>query len=336
MPLSFAPRGLALGLGSLLILAAGACNWIVNPPAPLPNLTPGDKVYTPTTTKVGVTGFGINGALDVLPPGTGGIGAMIFVVNNGNAPVPAGYTITDVVSATHLVSTGTSVGFMPVPGPPLFTATVPGPALAAKETAAVGPIMVPIPKCGVYVETVTVDSADVVKESSESDNVRSYFFEVPGTMMVDLSVVENANSLWHATAAQIAAGASPGPPAGWLVSTGTGFATHTFTITPVAATAPPSTYYYNYYQKPIFGSLGSSMILSGPAPVQPPAPPVGAPVAISFQVDSLNTHNNTPSTDILELKLAKEEILGMVTAITSEGCFVTQKSAKVTIAHPAR
>ena len=314
----------ALSVVALPLLAA--CGGLRPPPPPQPNLRwDGPKVYFPPSVAVQVSGFGINGPIDVLPPMPPPYPVTIArdILNDGTAAAAAGYQISETVQRLNLISTGSSIGFVAAPVPPITSQTVLGPALAA---AAGSPVIFtfPVPACGIYMETLVVDGAGAVAESNEADNSAVHYFAVPGSMMVNIAAAPPGPvRMWHA----------PGPPGGLAGPPPGGgpLVTHTFTIT---ATSPATTFHYNYRQAPYMGSQGSVGVLVGPAPVMPPAPPVAGPIVIAFQVTP-RSHNDAPMTDILT-ETVQEDFVPKVTAITSDACFVTQTAAKVKILHPGR
>jgi hypothetical protein len=305
----------------LLVFVIAGCRQ-PQPPPPQPDLAwTGPKLYAPPSTVVPVSGFGLNGQVDVLPPAPPAYPVVIArdFVNLGNLALPAGYQLTEVVQALNLVSTGTTIGFVPSAAPAIATLTQLGPALAPRDTATAVFAFV-VPQCGMYRETLTLDATSAATESNESNNVATHDFFVPGAMSVTVTVGPSPSEhMWHATAG----------PAPNFVTVYPAFpaTTHTFTITPAAGT----TYYFSYRTVPLIGALGSTGVLTGPAPVLPPAAPVGGVTTITFQVTP--TTHNVPATDILT-DLATENFVPKVTAITSDGCMVDQQTAKVRVSHP--
>lgn len=309
----------------LVLVVTGSTCRQARPLPPQPNLRwDGPKSYVPSSVTVQVSGFGINGSLDVLPAGPFPYAVTVTrdSFNDGTADAPAGYQISETVERLNLVSTGSSIGFVPAPIPPIFSQTQLGPALpSGSSTSAI--FSFPVPACGIYVETLTLDGAGSVAESNETDNVAQHYFAVPGNMLVNITVNPTGPvRMWHDQNAP--AGFAPTPAGGSLI-------THTFTIT---ATSPGTTFHYNYRQAPFVGSQGSVGKLVGPPPVMPPSTPVAGPIVITFQVTP-RTHDDAPATDILT-ETVQEHFVPKVTAITSDGCFVRQNAAQVTVAHPGR
>jgi hypothetical protein len=306
-----------------LLLAFSSCR--PSPPStppPQPDLAwTGPKLYAPPSVIIPISGFGLSGQVDVLPPAPPAYPVVISrdFVNAGNAALSAGYQITETVVAMNFVSTGTTVGFVPSAAPPIASLTQLGPALAPGDTAT-AVFGFTVPGCGMYQETLTLDATGVAAESNEPNNMAVHHFVVPGNMNVTVTLAPNRpEHMWHANA---------GPAPGFVtVFPAFPAVTHTFTITP----SPGTTYYFNYKTTPYTGFLGAVGQFVGPPPVQPPAAPVGGVTVIRFQVTPA-THS-VPATDILT-DLGTENFVPKVTAITSDGCVVVQQSAKVMVSHP--
>jgi hypothetical protein len=312
-------------LAAAFVIVVGAAGCVSTPITPTgPNLEwDGPKFYSSGSVAIPIAGFGLNGSIDVLPvtaPAT--VTITRVVTNSGTNPVPAGYLINETVQAMQFRSVSGTAGFIPAPVAPVTNQTVIGPALAPGDSVPVT-FTFGVPACGVYRETLTADSASVVVETEERDNIAEHYFGVAGTMAVNITVApNNALSVWHAPA-----GAGPAPP--WTaVMPAFPAITHTFTIT---AAAPGTTFYYNYHRPVVIGVFGTASQLIGPAPVSPPGPPVAGPVAITHQVTPRT--NDPPPTDIL-LDVAIENFLPKVTAITSDGCAIRQQTAQVRVVHP--
>lgn len=324
----FVKRGMwtRSALCALSVVLLASCAGRALPPPPRPNLRwDGPKTYVPPSVTVQVSGFGINGPLDVLPPMPPPYPVTIArdVLNDGTAGAPAGYQISETVQRLNLLSTGSSIGFVPAPIPPIFSQTLLGPALTAgSSTPAV--FTFGVPACGIYMETLTLDGAGSVAESNEADNAAAHYFAIPGSMTVNIAAMPPGPvRMWHGPGGP-AGFASPPPGGGPLI-------THTFTIT---ATAPGTTFHYNYRQTPYIGSQGSVGQLVGPPPVMPPVPAVAGPIVITFQVTP-RTHNDAAMTDILT-ETVHEDFVPKVTAITSDACYVTQNAVQVKVVHPGR
>ena len=322
-PRSMVARFSALML-LVLVVTGGSCRRATPPPVPpQPNLRwDGPKTYVPPSVTVQVSGFGINGPLDVLPASSFPFPVTVTrdVLNDGTADSPAGYQISETVERLNLVSTGSSIGFVPAPIPPIFSQTRTGPALQpGSSTSEI--FSFPIAACGIYQETLALDGASSVAESNEADNVAVHYFAVPGNMSLNITVNPlGLVQMWHGPNAP---GGLLEPPAG-----GGPLTTHTFTI---RASSPGTTFHYNYRQAPFIGSQGSIGQLVGPAPVMPPAPPVAGPIVITFQVTP-KTHRGAPRDILTDTVL--EHFASKVTAITSDACSVRENSALVTVVHP--
>lgn len=317
-----------LSLFMLLVLFVTGSTCRRTPPLqPQPNLRwDGPKSYVPSSVTLTVSGFGINGPLDVLPPVPPPYVITVTrdISNDGTADAPAGYQISETVQRLNLVSTGSSIGFVPAPIAPIFSQTLLGPDLSrGSSTSTI--FSFPVSACGIYLETLTLDGTGSVAESNETDNVAQHYFAVPGTMSLNITVNPmGLVQMWH----------DPNPPTRDFAAPPVGggpLITHTFTIT---ATSPGTTFHYNYRQAPFIGSQGSVGQLVGPPPVLPPMTPVAGPIVITFQVTP-RTHNDAPVTDILT-ETVQEHFVPKVTAIAADGCFVRQNSAQVKVVHPGR
>lgn len=295
-------------------------------PPPQSNLRwEGPKTYSPTSgTSVGVNGFGINDVVEILPPAPPAYPLTVTrdFGNDGAVNSPAGYRVSETVERLVLRSTGTMIGFIPAPMPPVFAGTFIGPALAVGSTSS-AVFTFPVPACGIYRETLRLDSTNAVAESNENDNIAVHHFFVPGNMQVTITKTPNsATTFWHGPA---------GGPSWATPIPGPSIISHTFVI---AAATPGTTFHYNYPTAPVIGALGSVALFTGPPPVMPPAPPVAGPIAISLQITP-NGHNDSPMTDILT-ETAQERFSMKVTAITSDACTVQQSAGQVTVVHPGR
>lgn len=295
-------------------------------PPPQPNLRwDGPKTYSPTTgTSVGVSGFGINDVVEILPPAPPPYPLSIArdFMNDGAVNAPAGYGVSETVERLVLRSTGTMIGFIPAPMPPVFAGTFIGPALSVGSSSS-AVFTFAVPGCGIYRETLRLDSTNAVAESNESDNIATHHFFVPGSMQVSITRTPNQGvTFWH----------GPPPNPSWASPIiGANAISHTFVI---AAATPGTTFHYNYPTAPRILSMGSTAQFIGPPPVVPPAPPVAGPITITLQITP-NSHDDSPMTDILT-ETAQERISMKVTAITSDACTIQQSAGPVTVVHPGR
>ncbi len=311
-------------LALLAVLTATGCrHQAANPDGP--NLTwDGPKIYAPPSVPLTVSGLGLNGTVDQLPgPAPMPVTISRVITNTGNQPVPAGYEVNETVELMQFVAIAGSAGFVPNASvPPITNQTVLGSALAPGDSLAVS-FTFTVPSCGMYRETLTVDDSGIVAETNEGDNVGTHFFGVASTMAMNITVVPRTFSLWHEVA-----GGPTGPPPGIVAAPAFPATTATFTIT---ATAPGTAFHYNYRQAPVNGVHGAVSVLTGPAPVLPPAPAVTGPIVINHRVSPVG--HNVPSVDILT-DLGWERFVPKVTAISSDGCVIRQQTAQVGVAHP--
>ena len=269
----------------------------------------GPKVYAPPPTNtLTVTGLGVNAPVDLLAPAP--FSASRTLVNTSSFfSVPPGYLVTDTIVRWVFMATTGSAGW--VPGNPathtVFTQTVPGPALApgASATVGFGPVLAgaPLP-CGLYQQTISVDSGNAVNETSETDNVTTHFFHVPSPQQFNIAVtplLPAGNVLRHR------------PP----VAT----PTHTFTVNPavpVAVLPTPAWVYAHFSFVATEGSTADTL----PVPAAPGGP---APQVITMRVTP-KPHNPGPSA-------FDPSVTGKVTVISQDGCVIKQESATVGMDH---
>jgi hypothetical protein len=307
----------------------------------------GPKTYSSGSIKIPFSGHGIlptGGVIDELPGGTGVVTITRMLTNAGTVPVPAGYTITETVVALNVVAGGGSFTFIPVVGPPVATLTMSGPALAPHASVPIK-FTIPVPKCGLYEETLDADATDIVAETNKANNVAKHYFGLPGAMRLQITVrplnlpIPNREvEVWHGPRGGIPNRCRPYDrtidPQVELFGLGPAL-THAFRI---SRSNPATMFYFNYERIPQIGSLNSVDQLIGPAPVQPPAPPVvgPAPIIVQNRIGPTNCIDNAPSTDITTLNHASEKFHAVVTAITADACFIRQNSADVRVWHPAR
>lgn len=319
------PRlGRVCALTLLTVLVTTSCrHQHANPDGP--NLIwDGPKIYAPPSVPLTVSGLGLNGSVDQLPgPAPMPVTISRVITNTGNQPVPAGYEINETVELMQFVAIAGSAGFVPNASVPAITdQTVLGSALAPGDSMAVS-FTFTVPSCGMYRETLTVDYSSAVAETNEGDNVGTHFFGVASTMAMNITVVPRTFNLWHDVA-----GGPMGPPPGIVAAPAFPATTVQFNIT---ATAPGTTFHYNYRQAPVTGVHGAVARLVGPAPVLPPAPGVTGPIVVTYQVSPID--HNVPSVDIMT-DLGWERFVPKVTAISSDGCVIRQQTAQVGVAHP--
>lgn len=259
------------------------------------------KTYAPPpTATLTVDGFGINGPVAILPPGPGPITVSHPITNAGIGAVPAGYVVTDTVIQWIFRGSPTT-GYGWVPGPPA-THTVPtapasGPPLAAGATAVVSfpPFLVPN-TCGLFSETLTLDTSGVVAETNEADNVDAtpHLFFIPSTQQFNIAVTKINDSLFHADG---------------------DVATHTFTITPAGA---PGWIYAGFSFTTNEGST---------AYTDPPPLGLGGPLS----PPTITMHVVTQKHMIAQLGAG--QLTGKISVISNDGCVFKQQTATVLIEH---
>lgn len=258
------------------------------------------KVYIPTATQIQVEKLGIDGPVEVLPVGTSSIAINHQLTNQGRVAVPAGYEITETVIQWVFRRNITSVGWMP--GNPathtVVVLTQPGPALAPGETKTVSFDPIPVNSCGLYSETLLADVNNVVRETSQNDNEDVHLFFVPSRQRVDIAVNTLTNAIYHKDGRTN---------------------THTFTITSPAV--PPNQWLYTGFS--YIATEGSTADA-----VPPPAP--GVVAGPGPQV--VNMFVNPKDHDIPRLGFVPT-VKGKLTAISTDGCIITQKVGEVYVEH---
>lgn len=258
------------------------------------------KTYAPPPSgTVMVDGFGINGPVTILQPGPGPITVSHPITNSGTVAASAGYSITDTV--IQWIFQGNPVtGYGWVPGPPathtVTTAPAAGPLLAPGATAVVTfpPFLVPN-TCGLFSETLAIDTANAVVETSEADNVdpAPHLFFIPSTQQFNIAVTTINDSLFHADG---------------------DVATHTFTITPAGA---PGWIYAGFS----FTTNEGSTAYTDPPPSLPSGP---LPQIITMHVVT-KKHSNP--------QLGPGQITGKISVVSNDGCVFKQQSATVLVEH---
>ena len=268
----------------------------------------GPKLYAPPPqSTLTVAGLGVDAPVDVLAPAPFTATRTLTNMSSSTA-VPAGYSVTDTVVRWVFVSAAGRVGW--VPGDPathtVFSQTVPGPALAPGASAALsfGPVLAAAAlPCGLYQQTITIDPAGTVSETSKSDNVTQHFFFVPSAQQFNIATASllPGNTMFHA------------PP----VPT----PTHDFTVTSATTVPPPAPQWIfaHFSWQANEGSTADTM--------PPPAAPGGpAPQVITMRVTP-KRHDHPPG--------LAPTVTGKVTVISRDGCVIKQESATVLVEHTA-
>jgi hypothetical protein len=257
----------------------------------------GPKTYVPPmVNQITVENLGVDDEVDILVPNLTGLTVSRTITNEGFlGAAPAGYTIDETIVRWVFQAVAGSAGW--VPGDPathtVYSASVAGPALASGASAPVsfGPVP-PLP-CGLYQQTMTIDSGVAVTESDEGDNVAERFFFVPSTQQFNIDVAAINPTITH--------------DAGPII-------THTFTVNPAGATA----WVYGHF---------SSVATEGSTAATMPAPPANggpAPQVITMTV--------TPQEHTIPGGF-QPTVTGKVTVISQDGCVVKQETARVLVEH---
>lgn len=163
---------------SFLLSACANLTWV------------GTKVYAPPETSIlTVEDLGVDDDVAILNPAAFSITRSV-ANSSSTMAVPGGYTINETVIRWVFQSAGGSAGW--VAGDPathtVFDQDQVGPPLAPGEIQPISfGLIGPLP-CGLYQEILTVDDADAVSESIESDNEGLHFFFVPSTQQFNIGV----------------------------------------------------------------------------------------------------------------------------------------------------
>ncbi|MTH97395.1 hypothetical protein [Roseibium sp. RKSG952] len=257
------------------------------------------KVYVPGSTEIEVDGFGINGPVDILPRGTTAITISHEITNAGSSPVPAGYLITETVVQWVFQRNVTSVGWRP--GDPathtIIQLAQSGPALNPGESAIISFGPFPVGSCGLFGETLELDSSNIVVESSNQDNVDEHLFFIPSNQIINITANTINGTLFHEVGRTL---------------------THQFTINSGGA---GNQWLYT----------GFSWIATEGSTADAVPPPTGrvpqgpAPQTINMFVTPRD-HEHSPLGFGPSVK-------GKVTAISTDGCVIKQKAVEVLVEH---
>nr|WP_321233508.1 hypothetical protein [uncultured Psychroserpens sp.] len=258
-----------------------------------PNLTgEGEKIYDPQLSKIMVEQLGISDSVDIVPPSTFEVRRNL--INNGNANVNDAYVIRDRIQPMVFQAIVGNYGFDTIPNMTIYDETINGPLLNASQsdTISFGPIG-PL-GCGMYKETITIDTLNTVGESNELDNESIHYFFVPSTQNFGLTKNEIVTGAPHTD--------------GQIITT-------IFTIT-----AGP-TFSVDYAHFTFVSTEGSTAKTFPPAPVTIPA---GTSLNVSMEI-TVKEHTFTSGFE--------SSITGKITAISEDGCIIRQETAKVYVEH---
>ena len=341
-----------------LLTTLSGCFHHTRPTGPAPQLPDGDwlgddKSYSPASVEtLLLPGFGINQDVDVLGSGALPITITREIVNSGTAVLNAGYPVTETVEQMVFVRVPGSAGWTPGPTAThtLFTCTQPGPTLQPGESADViftfpGPLCTFNPtlpilplgplSCGMYKETLVIDDGDTVDEGAtgELNNEAEHFFFVPTSspqlnMNVTLNPIPDGNiSIVPVRRVIIPAFNYPPPPAGMLTTT-----SHRVTI----STNPPGGGYSVHGRTVVNGSPNFAPDVGNliPPPILVVAPGVMAPTVVNYVINFDPAYigpNITGSGPYYA-----EGFDNKVTAISTDGCLIRQKTLKTTVLHEER
>lgn len=319
-----------------------------NPPPPPPvNLAwTGDLVYTPAPTATLALQFGINDEVDQLPNGDLPITIAQVITNTGTEPIAAGYTVTLTVIRWTFLAVAGQAGFLE--GDPtvhtMFECNQSGPALAPGQQVTIAfvlggpgcPINVPpaasattIP-CGMFQATLTADFNDDIDESNEQDNKAKDFFFVPSDVLrINIATVRNPNNDPNQTViGQTVHPYAPVYPDGSTVNT------HRFTITTIPAGATINVNAITPRNGALAGNVGN--MITGPFP-QTVTPGAGG-IVYNYNVTIPNASFRGPCNGVFaplsgDPTSYLEPVNSKITAISSDGCIIAQKSALVNVVH---
>lgn len=294
--------------------------------------TPDPKVYAPPpASQIDVDGYGIDAPVDILASGQLPITITRTLTNVGSLNVPAGYTVTETVQRLKFQAINPTVWeWVEVADPQFtyFTCTATGPALAPGQQADVsftfpGPDCVGPPPpanpllldCGLYKETLVTDAGATIVESDESDNDTEHYFFVPSSQgRLNMTATPNPTNdpnidvvpAPRPPTVQIDAkqypAPGPVPVTAWRVNIFSVPATAGWIVNGIAPVAKP-------------GALGN---LVPPMQIIDPAP--AAPRTVRYIVDIDPTRAE-----------ALETVDSKVTAITTDGCQIRQRSLRTKV-----
>ncbi len=345
-PMSLFSRVYLSVLVSALLIGISACDHD-NPPPPPVNLEwIGKLEYSVPPSQTLALKFGINDEVDQLTNGNLPITVSQVLTNSGTEAIAAGYDITlNAVRWTFLAVSG-QAGFLE--GDPaihtLFTCSQLGPELDPGEQVTISftlsapgcPINTPpatsattIP-CGMFQATMSADFTTQIPESNEQDNDAKDFFFVPSSILaINIATVRNPaadpnliiiGKTVHAYA--------PG------YSAATTVVTHNFSITSVPA---GDTITVNAIT-PRNGALAGNIGNMSPGPFPQIVTPPGGGSVYNYNATIPDPFFQGPCNGIFaplsgDPTSYLETINSKITAISSDGCAIAQKSALVTVVH---
>ncbi|NVO55885.1 hypothetical protein HW561_08805 [Rhodobacteraceae bacterium B1Z28] len=257
------------------------------------------KVYMPGSTEIEVDGFGINGPVDILPRGTSAVTISHEITNAGSSAVPAGYQITETVVQWVFQRNVTSVGWLE--GDPathtIAQLTQSGPALGPGESAVISFGPFPVGSCGLFGETLELDTTNIVVESSNQDNEDEHLFFVPSNQIINITATTINGALFHKNGRTL---------------------THQFRINSGGAG--------NQWLYTGFSWIATEGSSADAVPTPTGRVPQGpAPQLINMFVTPKD-HKHSPLGFGPSVK-------GKVTAISTDGCVIKQKAVEVLIEH---
>ncbi|OUS02068.1 hypothetical protein A9Q86_05300 [Flavobacteriales bacterium 33_180_T64] len=277
-------KNLVLSFLSLTILLTLSCQ---------PNLTGvGEKTYSQQLDKIMVEQLGINDSVDIVSPTAFEVRRNL--TNNGNADVNTAYVIRERIQPMVFKAIVGNYGFDTIPNAIIYEETISGPQLTTSQLDSIifGPIG-PL-TCGMYKETISIDTLNTVSESNEFDNESIHYFFVPSTQNFGLTKNELLTGVPHSDGS---------------------ITTTTFTIT------AGTNFSVDYAHFSYVATEGSTAVTFPPPPVTIAA---GASLTIRMEIKVIE---HTFSSGF------ESSINGKVTAISEDGCIIKQESAKIYVEH---
>jgi len=295
----------------------------------------GDKIYVPAPSEtLVIDGFGIDDSVDVLPSGslTPPLRFERAIQNTGNAAIPAGYVVRERIVHWIFQAIGGTAGYVPGPDAThlVFECEQPGPPLAPGASAVLSfevpsafcqqmnpPAALTALPCGLYQETLTIDTGDDVNETDETDNESRHFFFVPSD--VRISIVANPNPTGNPDI-------MVGPAAQVIVRdwAAAGSSAWGFIISATPATAR----FRVFGRSPVTGPLAGDSGMLVPAT---PLGPVGSPLLMTYNITP-NPAFAGPCNNIAAM-VYEEDISTKITVISEDGCVIRQRFVPTVVWH---